>query len=185
MIVITDRDKKIKEFLEVVKVADTQTISILFFNNSLRGSQKRLKQLTEIKYIKCFRPSIIEQNIYYSKNKPTNYPHKIAFSKLLAKLKLNGIELLKYKCPYKIGDIISDGLIVIRKNDKVQIYFVEAERTKKLNIDKYQELYYSRKWKEFFPIMPSILCISDKNINTKHEVLEIKKCKWNLEDLNI
>lgn len=185
MIVITDRDKKIKEFLEEVGVADTQTISILFFNKSLRATQKRLKALVDIRYIKSFRPSIIEQNIYYTKYKPKNYPHKIVFSKLLAKLKLEEIELLKYKCPYKIGDIIADGLIVIRKKDQVGIYFVEVERTKKLNIKKYEDLYYLRAYKDKFPIMPSILCITDKNINTKHEILNIKSCKWNLEDLKI
>lgn len=184
MIVITQRDKQIKEFLEVVTIADTSTLTTLFFNNSLRTAQKRLKQLTDIKYIKCFRPSIIEQNIFYVKNRPKNYNHKIIFSKLLAKLKTEGIEVLKYKTPFIIGDIIADGLIVIKDNEKVKIYFVEGERTKQLNTNKYLDLYYSRKWKNFFPLMPSILVITDKPTK-KNDVLKIKSCKWSLEDLKI
>ena len=49
MIVITDRDKEIKEFLEDVEVADTKTIHEIFFNGTcIRNCQKRLKQLNEL-----------------------------------------------------------------------------------------------------------------------------------------
>lgn len=186
MIVLTERDKQIKEFLEEVTLADTKTLSILFFpNTTLRNCQKRLKQLVEDKYIKCYRENVLSQNIYYSKYKPKNIIHKIIFSQLLAQLKLNNIEVLKYRTPFLIGDVIADGLIVIKVNNEVKIYFVEAERTKKLNVDKYLDLYYSRKWKESFPVMPSILCITDKKFNTDHKILNIKKCNWNLENLKL
>ena len=88
----------------------------------------------------------------------------------MAEIKKQNIELLKYKCPYKIGDIIADGLIVIKDREEVKVYFVEAERTKKLNISKYENLYYSRVWKEVFPVMPRILCITDKRIDTEHKI---------------
>ena len=185
MIQITERDKKIKEFLEEVQIADTKTLSILFFSNTtLRNCQKRLKQLVEIKYIKCYRENVLSQNIYYSKYKPKNIKHKIIFSKLLGRLKEEGIDVLKYRCPFPIGDVIADGLIVIKVNNEIKIYFVEGERTKKLNINKYLDLYYSRKYKDIFPIMPGILVITDKKI-TKNNVLNIKSCKWNLENINL
>ena len=70
MIVITDRDKEIKEFLEDVEVADTKTIHEIFFNGTcIRNCQKRLKQLTNIKFIKSYRENTISQNIYYVKNR--------------------------------------------------------------------------------------------------------------------
>lgn len=185
MIVITERDKKIKEFLEDVQIADTKTLSILFFSNTtLRNCQKRLKQLVDHKYIKCYRENVLSQNIYYSKYKPKNIKHKIVFSQLLGRLKEEGIEILKYRCPFHIGDVIADGLIVIKKNNEIKIYFVEGERTKNLNINKYLDLYYSRKYKDIFPIMPGILVITDKKI-TKNNVLNIKSCKWNLENINL
>ena len=184
MICITDRDKMIKEFLKEVSVADTKTLHILFFNGTtMRNAQKRLKQLVDIKYIKSYRENVISQNVYFIR-KPKNIPHKIKFSQLLAEIKQQNIELLKYKCPFKIGNAIADGLIVIKDRGKVKIYFVEAERTKKLNIDKYMDLYYSRTYKDKFPIMPRILVISDKKCPT-NDVLEIRNCKWDLSDLNI
>ena len=160
MICITDRDMKIKEFLKEVGVADTRTLSTLFFpNTTVRNAQKRLKQLVDAKYIKCYRANVISQSVYFTK-KPSNVPHKIKFSQLLAEIEQQNIELLKYKCPYKVGDVIADGLVVIKDRGKVKIYFVEAERTKKLDISKYESLYYSRAWKDVFPVMPRILCIT-------------------------
>ena len=185
MIAITDRDKEIKEFLKEVSVADTRTISSLFFNGTgIRNCQKRLKQLVDAKYIKCYRENVISQNVYFIR-KPKNIPHKIKFSQLLAEIKQQNIELLKYKCPFSIGDVIADGLIVIKDRGKVKVYFVEAERTKKLDVSKYENLYYSRAWKEVFPVMPRILCITDKKINTEHKTLNIRTCKWDLSNLKI
>ena len=69
MIAITDRDKEIKEFLKEVSVADTRTISSLFFNGTgIRNCQKRLKQLVDAKYIKCYRENVISQNVYFIKH---------------------------------------------------------------------------------------------------------------------
>lgn len=183
MLVITERDEKIKQFLEEVGVADTKTLSTLFFpNTTIRNCQKRLKQLTDNNYIKVYRENMLSQNVYFVK-KPKNIPHKIKFSQLLAELKIQNIEVLKYKCPFAIGTVIADGLIVVKKED-VKIYFVEAERTKTLNIKKYLELYYSRSYKEKFPVMPSILVITDKTV-PKSDELHIVKCNWNLENFNI
>lgn len=186
MIVVTERDKEIKKFLSNVGVCDTRTIHTLFFvGTTTRNCQKRLKQLCDIKFIKAYRENVISQNVYYSKSKPKNIAHKIVFSKLLAELKQQDIEVLKYRCPFKIGDVIADGLIVAKDRGKVKIYFVEVERTKKLNIDKYEALYYSRKWKEFFPVMPGILCITDRKTNTDHAALEIKTCKIDLSNFRL
>lgn len=185
MICITDRDEKIKQFISDVGVCDTKTLHILFFpNTTIRNAQKRMKQLVDANYIKCYRENVISQNVYFIR-KPKNITHKIKFSQLLAEIKMQNIELLKYRCPYKIGDIIADGLVVIKDRGKVKIYFVEAERTKKLDVSKYESLYYGREWKSIFPVMPRILCITDKKINTDHKVLNIRTCKWDLSNLKI
>lgn len=187
MIRLTDRDKKIKSFLEEVTIASTSTISEIFFNGSLRSCQYRLRQLVDYKIIKSFRPSIIEENLFYIKNKPRNYKHKLIFSDLLRELHRLNIEVLKYRCPYVIesnaGTVIADGLIVIR-TDQVKIFFVEGELSKKLNVSKYESLYYSRReWKEIFPVYPSILCISNRPVVTDHNVLDIRKVNLNFDKL--
>lgn len=184
MLKITDRDVEIKKFLEEVQVADTKTLSILFFNGSLRGCQKRLKKLSDEKFIKCYRENMLEQNIYYVKKRSINWKHKIIFSQLLAKLKQEGIEVLKYRTPYQIDNIIADGLIVAMINNQPKIYFIEGERKKKFDLDKYVNLYYSRKWKDVFPVFPNILLITDNNYKTD-DALNIIHSSWNLNDLNL
>ena len=49
---LTKRDDEIRDFLKEVSIADTSTINTLFFNGSIRSCQRRLKQLTEYKFIK-------------------------------------------------------------------------------------------------------------------------------------
>lgn len=180
--IITERDIKILEFLKEVNVSDTKTISILFFNGSIRRCNQRLKILKDHKKIKCFREDILSPNIYYIGRKPTNWKHKIVFSQLLGVLQLNNIKILKYRTPFIVGNIIADGFIAVNVDGVNKIYFVEVERTKKLDTDKYIDLYYSRKWKELFPVMPSILCISDKKVRDS-SILDIKNINLNLDSI--
>ena len=182
---LTDRDLEIKEFLKKVVVADTETIHQIFFPNaSLRTCQARLKLLVDYKFIKVFREDILSQNIFYIDKKPSSYKHKIVFSRLLGELHKQGIEVLKYVTPLKVGSIIADGFIAVNVNGETRLYFVEVELTKYFDTKKYIDLYYSRNYKEKFPIMPNILVISDKRVNTD-KALNITKCKLDLSDLNI
>lgn len=184
MIRLTERDLKIKEFLKDVVVADTETIHNIFFSNaSLRTCQARLKLLVDNKVIRAFREDIFSQNIYYLK-KPSSYKHKIVFSKLLGKLHKENIEVLKYVTPLKISNIIADGFIAIKVNGETRLYFVEVELTKYFVTKKYIDLYYSRTYKEKFPVMPDILVISDKKVN-KDAKLNINTCKLDLSDLKL
>lgn len=184
MIMITERDKNIINFLKEVSVADTKSISILFFNSGLRRCQQRLKLLCDNRYIKSFREDVHSQYIYYINRKPKNWRHKIIFSRMLAALELRGINVIKYKTPLKINKVIADGFIAINVKGINKIYLVEVDITKYFDLNKYLDLYYSREWKQYFPVMPSILCISNKRIDT-HERLDIKTCKLDLVDLNV
>ena len=181
--VITDRDMKIKEFIIEMGVCDTKTLSILFFNGSLRSCQSRMKKLTEINYVKCFRENIASQNIFYVNKKIINWKHKIVCSQLIACLKQNDVEILKARCPFKIDAVIVDMLLVVRIDDKVKIFYVEVERTKKLDVEKYLKLHYKRAYKNYFPYEPSILCITDRKMNTNNNVLEIIKCDTKFTNL--
>ena len=163
---LQDRDLKIIDFLNNNKCADTETLSHIFFNSSLRACQHRLKKLNDIGEIKAFRENILTQNIYYTKRKPTSYKHALKVTQFIGKLYKHDIEILKSKVPYKLGNIIADALFVVRINGDVKILFLEVELQKYFNLDKYNELYYSRVWREVFPVFPSIVVISDKRVNT-------------------
>ena len=51
-----------------------------------------------------------------------------------------------------------------RLNDKKYIAIVEAENTKNFDkkYEKLEEYYLSNSYKELFPIMPKVICITDK-----------------------
>lgn len=185
MIKFTDRDIEIKEFLKKVVVADTETIHQIFFPNaSLRTCQARLKLLVDYKFIKAFREDILSQNIFYINKKPSSYKHKIVFSKLLGELHKQGIEILKYVTPLKVGNIIADGFIAAKINEEPRIYLVEVELTKYFDTKKYIDLYYSRSYKEKFPVMPKILVITDKKVKMDNK-LDITVCKLDLSNLKL
>ena len=114
---LMQRDKQIIDFLKTTKCADCESISILFFNGSLRACQKRLKILSECGYTRRFRRDHWSEYIYYVGPKPKQYSHDIYLSKLLAYLKNHNIEVLKYKGTTKINNIIIDGVIVLKVND--------------------------------------------------------------------
>ena len=84
----------------------------------------------------------------------------------------------------KIDYIIPDGFIAIKKGEVIEMYFVEIEMTKNFNLNKYLDLYYFKKYKQKFPVMPNILVVSNKPVKIDN-ALNIKKCKLDLSDLKI
>lgn len=182
---LTDRDIQIIEFLKNNKVADTTTLSNIFFNGSLRSCQQRLKKLVDNGDLKFFRENILSQNIYYVKKKPSSWKHAIKVTQFIAELYKLNIEVLKVKTPFKCGNMIADSLIICRINGDVKILWLEVELTKFFNLSKYEDLYYSRKWKEALPNFGSIVVVSRKKVKTndKFNVIKIDTDFSNIEDL--
>lgn len=182
---LQDRDVKIIDFLKDNKCADTTTLSNIFFNGSLRSCQHRLKKLCDNGDLKVFRENILSQNIYYTKKKPSSYKHALKVTQFIAELHKLGIEILKIKTPYAIGNMIADSLIVCRVNGDVKILWLEVELSKFFNITKYENLHYSRKWKEVLPTFGSIIVVTDKKVktNNKFNIIKIKTDFSNIDDL--
>lgn len=182
---LTDRDINLIEFLKENKVADTQTLSHIFFNSSLRSCQHRLKKLCDNGDIKAFRENILSQNIYYVKKKPSSWKHALKVTQFIAELHKLGIEILKIKTPFKCGNLIADSLIICRVNGDVKILWLEVELTKFFNLTKYEDLYYSRKWKEVLPTFGAIVTVSDKNVKTndKFNIIKIDTEFKNIDEL--
>ncbi len=181
---ITDRDKEIVEFLRANKCADTETLSNIFFNSSLRACQNRLKKLVDNGNIKAFRENILTQNIYYVRRKPISYKHALKVTHFIAELHKLNIEIIKYRVPYKLSNIIADALFIIKINNQAIPIFLEVELTKFFDLEKYQRLYYSRVWKEVFPMFPKIIVITDKKVKTdkKLEIIKIDTAFSNMEE---
>ncbi len=181
---IQERDLQIIDFLKRVVVADTETIRRIFFPKcTIRTCQIRLKKLEEAKKIKSFRESITDPKIYFINRKPSSYKHKIVFSRLIGELTKQNIEIIKYKTPLKLHNIIADGFIIYKTNT-VKMAFIEVCRNDYFNLNKYEDLYYSRAWKQNFKEFPQIIVIGDKKVKT-NDKFDFKICKLDLSDLKL
>lgn len=160
---LTERDQRIISYLKSVKVANTTTLLILFFSNcNYYTGVQRLSKLVKEKHIKVFSENVMSENIYYIGQKPRNYKHKLLFSSTMAYLKENQCEILNYKTPLQVGNLIADGYVEVKYNNKMYNLFIENEISKKLNIAKYEDLYFSRSYKQYWDIFPIILCTTSK-----------------------
>lgn len=183
---LTKRDDEIRDFLKEVSIADTSTINTLFFNNSLRSCQRRLKQLTDYKYIKRLdRVYLNQEYLYYVSKIPQQLEHKLIFSQFLGKLKSLGAEIIKYRATFKVAGIIPDGFIAFTYNNRNYITLVEIERTKDFNIDKYLDAINTEEFKRTFPVIPFITVISNKIVgpSNKLDIVNVKLDFSNIENI--
>lgn len=169
-IILTERDNQIIEFLKHYKCATSSTISKLFFNNSLRPCNRRLKHLREHGLIKSSQEYVSMEKIHYINKKPTQLKHSCLCSEFACKMKLEN-NILKEKIEYKIGNVRADILLI---SDIPEIYLIEVCNTKPFDLNKYLKLKNSLVWKNIFPIFPTIIVISDKEIKTSNELNIIK-----------
>lgn len=165
-IILTERDNQIIEFLNNYKCATTSTISKLFFNDSLRPCNRRLKHLREHGLIKSSQEYVSTEKVHYINKKPTQLKHSCICSEFACKMKLEN-NILKEKIEYKIGNVRADLLLI---NDKPEIYLIEVCNTKPFDLNKYIKLKHSLEWKKVFPVFPIIIVISDKPVKKSKEL---------------
>ncbi|CEP82660.1 hypothetical protein [Paraclostridium sordellii] len=180
---LTDRDIQIIDFIKSVGITDTETISKIFFAGGLRTCQIRLKKLVDNKYLKRIdKENFLDQHLFYVNKKPMQIKHKLLFSKFVAELVELGATIIKIKCPYQIANIIPDGFIAFELDGEKKTAFVEIELSKYFKVKKYDEFYYSKKWKELLPTFPSIVVVSDKKVQ-KSNAYTVIDIKTNFEDI--
>ncbi len=181
---LTARDDKIIEFIKSVSVADTTTLNQLFFNNSTRACQRRMKILVDAKLVKRLERKYLNQEyIYYVSRVPKQLEHKLLLSQLIGKMHEVGAEIIKIKSPLSVASVIADGFIVYRLEGRVRMALIEVERSKEFDKDKYIEVVNCNEFKDMFPVKPLIIVLSDnkpismdlfKIINIKTDFSNIK-----------
>ena len=186
--IVTDRDKKIIELVEQLKVVDVFTVDNILFKNTKcnRVCQRRLTNLAEFNRIKRWRPNQISPYIYYLGRRPGNIDHALLLSRFVAHINILGGEVVKLKREWLIYEGIRIDLFIgYKMNDKNYIAVVEAENTKNFNIkyEKLEEYYLTGAYKELFPIMPKVICITDKPF--KHGSLEVITIDTEFKNINI
>lgn len=186
--ILTDRDKKILELVEQLKVVDVFTVDNILFKNTKcnRVCQRRLTNLSEFNRIKRWRPNQISPYIYYLGRKPGNIDHSLLISHFVAYINILGGEVVKLKREWLIHEGIRIDLFIGYKlNGKNYIAIVEAENTKNFDkkYEKLEEYYLSNSYKELFPTMPKVICITDKPF--KPGILDVVKIDTDFKNINI
>lgn len=170
------RDLQAVEFLEEYKVASTSTLCEVFYP-SLRVCQRRLKALHDGGYINHCQVDIRSEQIHYTK-KPKFIKHPLLVTEFYRELH-KAADIAHFKIEVSLGDIRPDaifGYTIIGKN---YIGLLEVELSHKgLDLDKYEKFYNSGDYKKYFPVMPSIFVVTDRQI--KPTTLPLKQIYTNM-----
>lgn len=186
--ILTDRDKQILELTEQLKVVDVFVIYTMLFKKTKtnRVAQRRLTNLYEFKRIKRWRMNQISPYIYYLGKRPTNIEHSLLMSYFIAHLDKLGADIKKIKREWLITEGIRvDLFVAYTLNDKNYISIVEIENSKSFQekYEKLEEYYLSNEFKNLFPTMPQIICVSDKSF--KKNILEVKQIDTKFSNIDI
>ena len=186
---MTDRDRDIVEFIHEVGLATTKNIEDLFFKDvSKTVLSRRLMYLTNYNYLKRVRVKELNNTyMYYINNKPKHLVHELIGTTFYVSLTNLGYNIIRFIRNKKIGNCITDIIVIAEFDGMEEVFFVEVQRN--FNhitkcTDKYKELYYSDSWKEVFEEFPKIVVVSDMKYHPRYQEFEVLKIKTDCSDIN-
>ena len=182
---MTDRDICVLNFINLVGICRTEHIRKLFFNGLTNTTwDRRANKLVEYKELKRFRSGIYNREyVYYIENKPNEriLRHDMYITELVYKLLLLGVEVLYLDRNIKLGNIISDGYMIIRykKNNTIikRGILIEVQLHGRLSdcVDKYTDVESIKEYviNQGMQTLPSLLVISDLTGKIRNKILKV------------
>ena len=182
---MTDRDINVLNFINLVGMCRTEHIRKLFFNGLTNTTwDRRANKLVEYKELKRFRSGIYNREyVYYIENKPNEriLRHDMYITELVYKLLLLGVEVLYLDRNIKLGNIISDGYMIIRykKNNTIikRGILIEVQLHGRLSdcVDKYTDVESIKEYviNQGMQTLPSLLVISDLTGKVRNKILKV------------
>ena len=182
---MTDRDISVLNFINLVGMCRTEHIRKLFFNGLTNTTwDRRANKLVEYKELKRFRSGIYNREyVYYIENKPNEriLRHDMYITELVYELLLLGVEVLYLDRNIKLGNIISDGYMIIRykKNNTIikRGILIEVQLHGRLSdcVDKYTDVEYIKEYviNQGMQTLPSLLVISDLTGKIRNKILKV------------
>ena len=182
---MTDRDISILNFINLVGMCRTEHIRKLFFNGLTNTTwDRRANKLVEYKELKRFRSGIYNREyVYYIENKPNEriLRHDMYITELVYELLLLGVEVLYLDRNIKLGNIISDGYMIIRykKNNTIikRGILIEVQLHGRLSdcVDKYTDVESIKEYviNQGMQTLPSLLVISDLTGKIRNKILKV------------
>ena len=182
---MTDRDISVLNFINLVGICRTEHIRKLFFNGLTNTTwDRRANKLVEYKELKRFRSGVYNREyVYYIENKPNEriLRHDMYITELVYKLLLLGVEVLYLDRNIKLGNIISDGYMIIRykKNNTIikRGILIEVQLHGRLSdcVDKYTDVEPIKEYviNQGMQTLPSLLVISDLTGKIRNKILKV------------
>ena len=182
---MTDRDISVLNFINLVGMCRTEHIRKLFFNGLTNTTwDRRATKLVEYKELKRFRSGVYNREyVYYIENKPNEriLRHDMYITELVYKLLLLGVEVLYLDRNIKLGNIISDGYMIIRykKNNTIikRGILIEVQLHGRLSdcVDKYTDVESIKEYviNQGMQTLPSLLVISDLTGKIRNKILKV------------
>jgi hypothetical protein len=186
--VITERDQKVLDMLELLNVAKISQIYRMFYKDHMQGKlicRRRMYTLsTKDKVVKREHDHLNTEYVYYM-NKNNQFNHSLILTEFYVRLhELAEIDKFEVEQPY--GNIRPDGMCICGYKGFTHYFFIEVHiSNNKFNQDKYISYYGSLEWKKYFDVFPKVVVISDKNIELKPTNLKFIQIPTNCENMNI
>lgn len=182
---ITNRDEDMLNWLSEFKLATTNQINSIFYNN-ISICNKRLLKLCKDKVVNRIKDPYSKQYIYYTKRPKSllQLKHYYIRNDFYIKLIQLGCSINNCLVEKKFGSIIPDLYISFMYQNKQYTFFVEIERSEqKINVKKYNRFYVCE-YEEFLTQEIPVIYITHKKIplcNYCTVVVQENLC--NIEDI--
>lgn len=174
-----ERDLKILSFLTMCRICTRKQVQELLFPDVHENIPlRRLKKLSDEGYInrKMFNvEGTKNMYVYFLDKQPKKklITHDLYITDFLVKLINNGCEILEFKKSPKIGNIIPDAYIKIKKENKVKRILLEVQISPNDCLTKYKEIkdiiIENTKW----PVMPTLYIINNQGLNKKLKNIKV------------
>lgn len=174
-----ERDLKILEFMTVCRVCTRRQVQELLFTDVHENIPlRRLKKLTDEGYInrKMFNvEGTKNMYVYYLDKQPKKklITHDLYITDFLVKLIKNGYEILEFKKSPKIGNIIPDAYLKIRKNKRIKRILLEVQISPNDCLSKYKEIKDIIIENTEWPVMPTLYVINNQGLDKRMKDIKV------------
>lgn len=184
---LSERDNNIIDFIDEFKMATSEQIKDLFFNDVSDSMCRRvLARMVDYGCLKRERDHVNEPYRYYIDRKPKQIRHTLMTTELYVEMKKLGWNVLKFMTTVQIGNVRPDAIVVIEYRESIYAFFVEIQLHGSMEqcTDKYKELFYDFDiWKEYFVSFPNVLVVTSRKEHMLYGEFKTLKVKTDFSDL--
>jgi hypothetical protein len=184
-----DRDMKVLEFVSLVRVCTREQVQQMFFKDVHQNvAMRRLKYLSDADYIRRDTYNLDKNKrrnayVYYMDRKPGKkiVKHDLIVTDVIVKFIQEGYEIIEFERSCKIGNIIPDALIKIKKNGRVKRIILEVQISPNDCLSKYHNFREVVIENTNWQVMPVLYVVNNQNLNKKLNDIKVVYDNLNLE----